>query len=137
MDFGITGGRGLKVLGFGAFLILLLAATWRLYFVPARPPSPAGESRKEKARAANASGKTEEIALDTGIRAAIEIKANRAGIRGLKQSVHEWTVILSPDGVPQFYVHGLDNRESYLERKLWETFSNVGFNTVLRMEGNE
>ncbi len=79
----------------------------------------------------------EEITTGAGIRAVTGTTTNRAGIRGLKQNVHEWTVILTPDGDPQFYIHGLDNRESYLNRRPWEAFSNVGFRTVLKIDGEK
>ncbi len=61
-------------------------------------------------------------------------RPNRLGIKGLKQNVHEWTVAGDMDAPPEFYIHGLDNTESYLERQYWEAFSNVGFRTVLPVE---
>ncbi len=79
----------------------------------------------------------EKITLETGIQSAISTSTNPSGIRGLRQNVHEWTFILSSGGIPQFYIHGIDNRESYVKRQPWEAFSNVGFRTVLNLNGNQ
>jgi eukaryotic-like serine/threonine-protein kinase len=76
----------------------------------------------------------EKLTMDTGIQPVIHTTANRIGIQGLRQNVHEWTFTSSADGAPQFYVHGLDDKESYLERQPWEAFANVGFRTVLNLD---
>jgi formylglycine-generating enzyme required for sulfatase activity len=76
----------------------------------------------------------EKLTMGTGIQPVIHTTANRVGIQGLRQNVHEWTFILGAEGAPQFYVHGLDNTESYLERQPWEAFANVGFRTVLNLD---
>ncbi|MCP4339354.1 MAG: protein kinase [Desulfobulbaceae bacterium] len=76
----------------------------------------------------------EKLTMGTGIQPVIHTTANRVGIQGLRQNVHEWTFILGAEGAPQFYVHGLDNTESYLERQLSEAFANVGFRTVLNLD---
>ncbi len=62
-------------------------------------------------------------------------------IQGLGLNVNEWTMIILPDGRPQYHIHGgvgePGHRESYLERQPWEAFSNVGFRTVLNIEGKK
>ncbi len=64
--------------------------------------------------------------------------SNTVGIQGLEQNVNEWTMSISPDGTPQFHIHGgvgeLTHRESYLERQSWEAFARVGFRTVLSLK---
>ncbi len=79
----------------------------------------------------------ERLTLETGIQSVTTTLANPSGIHGLRQNVHEWTYILSSDDTPQFYIHGKDNRESYVERQPWEAFSNVGFRTVLNLSENQ
>lgn len=78
---------------------------------------------------------------EKGIQSVTQATVNNAGIQGLEQNVNEWTVTLAPDGTPKFHIHGgvgeLDHRESYLERELWEAFSDVGFRTVLNLEGEK
>lgn len=76
---------------------------------------------------------SEDIRLDSDINAVTHTKANLLGIRGLKENVHEWTVTPFSKGDVRFYIHGMDNKESYLERRPWEAFSNVGFRTVLNL----
>jgi len=67
--------------------------------------------------------------------------SNTVGIQGLEQNVNEWTMSISPDGTPQFHIHGgvgeLAHRESYLERQPWEAFARVGFRTVLELKGEK
>lgn len=76
-----------------------------------------------------------------GIQPVTQGTVNSAGIQGLGQNVNEWTVTLASDGTPQFHIHGgvgePDHRGSYLERELWEAFSDVGFRTVLNLEGEK
>ncbi|MCG8565030.1 MAG: bifunctional serine/threonine-protein kinase/formylglycine-generating enzyme family protein [Desulfobacterales bacterium] len=79
-------------------------------------------------------GEHESVGLGTNIGSVNHTKANRFGIKGLKQNVHEWTFTRSTKGGAEFYIHGLDNTESYLVRQPWEAFSNVGFRTVLKVE---
>jgi hypothetical protein len=78
---------------------------------------------------------------EAGIQPVTQAAVNSAGIQGLEQNVNEWTVTLASDGTPEFHIHGgvgeLDHRESYLERELWEAFSDVGFRTVLNLEGEK
>jgi hypothetical protein len=66
---------------------------------------------------------------------------NSVGIQGLEQNVNEWTVTLVPNGTPKFHIHGgigeVNHKESYLERQLWEAFSDVGFRTVLNLKEEE
>ncbi|MCP4217855.1 MAG: SUMF1/EgtB/PvdO family nonheme iron enzyme, partial [bacterium] len=77
---------------------------------------------------------SEDIRPDSEINAVTHTRPNLLGIRGLKENVHEWTVIPFSKRDVRFYIHGLDNRESFLERRPWEAFSNVGFRTVLNLE---
>ena len=60
-------------------------------------------------------------------------KANALGIQGLKENVHEWTVVQSADAPSRFYIHGLANKETYFEGRSWEAFANSGFRTVLNV----
>jgi serine/threonine protein kinase len=72
------------------------------------------------------------------IESVIQGTKNAVGIQGLEQNVNEWTMSISPDGPPQFHIHGgvgeLTHRESYLERQPWEAFARVGFRTVLELK---
>ena len=75
----------------------------------------------------------ENVGAGADIVAVEQTRANTLGIRGLRQNVHEWT-ITRDKGEPTFFIHGLDNTESYLKRQPWEAFSNVGFRTVFSVE---
>jgi len=79
--------------------------------------------------------------VDSDIQSVTHAKANGVGILGLEQNVNEWTMAFDPDGTPEFHIHGgigeLDHKESYLERQLWEAFSDVGFRTVLNLDGEK
>lgn len=99
----------------------------------APPSEPVTKQRMHHMQPDNSALATEKATIDTGIQPVIHTTTNQAGVQGLRQNVHEWTFTLSADGAPQFYVHGLDNRESYLERQPWEAFANVGFRTVLNL----
>ena len=82
-------------------------------------------------------GFSEDIRLDSEISPVTHTRSNTLGIKGLKENVHEWTVIPFGSGDARFYIHGLDNTESYLERRPWEAFSYVGFRTVLNTGKNQ
>lgn len=77
----------------------------------------------------------------TDIQPVTQTTSSKTGILGLEQNVNEWTMGFTPDGAPQFHIHGgvgeLDHRESYLERQPWEAFSRVGFRTVLNIDGEK
>lgn len=103
----------------------------------APPPDPVTKQRRHHMPPDNSALPTEKPTIDTGIQPVINTTTNQAGIQGLRQNVHEWTFTFSADGAPQFYVHGLDNRESYLERQPWEAFANVGFRTVLNLNNKQ
>ena len=78
-----------------------------------------------------------EIATGTNpvVNSVTHTRANSQGVQGLKENVHEWTAIQSADASSRFYFHSQANKETYLERRSWEAFANVGFRTVLNLGG--